>query len=822
MPLGIGSALWGAILPIAETNQFTNPSYEFGTTGAVAIQSATLGTSSDFQRYGAWSLIVTPNSNGTSGVNCGTITTGNGTTYSISAWIRGASGVPMRMGLGDGNGVNLTSGTTTFTGGGTWHWYTCTLTEAAQGNRGLVIQKTSGNSVVPFYVDGIKISPWTDGIDRTTTYIDGDQPGGTWLGAQHNSQSYRSGQYRGGGSVIALADLGLSVDQMIGVGMPPIENSAQSYAITDGAQFQRQRAASRKFTLTAKPINGTSLGDFHVVRRTLIDAFKPDLVTPQQPIRFLYVGGQGTVQYDAYYEKGLELGNMDGPIAENAAISFTGYDPYWYAPTQQGTTLSPRTNLGSVNFLAKRSPLGKWGTLGQSNGTTIVTLIPSVNALAINDGGTVFFGGRWGSIAGTSYRAAGMYFPNSNLFGTLTGGTVASAGGTVYALAFAPYGSLYIGGFIDTLGGTIAHGIGIWNGAFGSLVGGTLTSNDIVRSLMIASNGSLWMGGSISNIGGTTARHLVFWKNGAAGTPTGGSIGGPSVNALAEGLDHKIYFGGNFSQAFGKTTRFVGYWNGAGGTLSGGTLNNQVFAIDTAPNGQEIIGGQFTTVDTTTALRTLSYNGVSYTTQGQGLDNIVFSLLVDQSSGNVWAGGQFSNTGAIPLTGGLAQYNGYNWLPSDIDLATYFGTVFALAQANDNTLYIGGEFFGTATCASVGTIVNTGRAITYPNLRLRNLSASGTARVFQLLNTLTNANIYFNYVMQPGEQADLILQPGQRSFQSSAQGNIFGLILPGSNLATFNLLSGTNYVSFFSDNDSLEASFFWQPKGWSIDSGTVQ
>ncbi len=139
----------------------------------------------------------------------------------------------------------------------------------------------------------------------------------------------------------------------------------------------------------------------------------------------------------------------------------------------------------------------------------------------------------------------------------------------------------------------------------------------------------------------------------------------------------------------------------------------------------------------------------------------------------------------------------------------------------DKTLYVGGDFVGTTYAASIGTLVNTGRAAVYPVLRLRNLHATGTARLYQLLNTTTGAGLYFNYIMLPGEQALLTLQPGQRSFQSSVRGNIFGVIIPGSNLATFNLLSGTNYISFFSDQDSLEASFFWQPKGWAADSGTV-
>jgi hypothetical protein len=136
MPLAkTGAGAWGVILPLDDTNLATNPSYERGNAGVVAIQSATLGTSSQYQQFGVWALKVTPNSNGTSGAMLGTITTGNGTTYSVSVFARVESGVPMRLAIGDNAGLNLTSGSVTFTGGGTWQWYSCAITEAAQGTR---------------------------------------------------------------------------------------------------------------------------------------------------------------------------------------------------------------------------------------------------------------------------------------------------------------------------------------------------------------------------------------------------------------------------------------------------------------------------------------------------------------------------------------------------------------------------------------------------------------------------------------------------------------------------------------------------------------
>lgn len=827
MPLGVGSGLWAAILPLDEINLSLNPSYEFGTMGVVAIQSATIGTSSAFQRYGAWSLAVTPNSNGTSGALSGTFTTGNGTAYSVGAWIRADAGVPMRMAIGSNNGLGLTSGSVTFTGGGTWHWYNCGLVEAAQGNRSVVIQKTSGASVAPFYVDGLRISPWADGVDRITTYFDGDTGGGTWLGAQQNSISIRTGQYRSGGSVIALADLGLQVDQMPGAGVPPIENSAQSYAVTDGAQFQRQRAASRKFTLTAKPIVGTSLGDFHVTRRTLWDVFKPDLVTPQQPIRFLYVGGQGTMQIDAYYEKGLELGNMDGPIAENAAISFSAYDPYWYSPTQQGTTLAPRASLGSINFMARRSPLGKWGTMGQTSGTTIQSNVTptstGVDDMLINAGGTVIIGGFFGSVAGTFASALAQYYPQTNLFGTFTGGSVGFPGAQVTTLAITPSGTLFFGGNFGTVAGTVYPRIGQnVNGAWGTLPNGTI--DNTIQKILFNPFGTLFVGGAFSLAAGSTARFLAQHANGSWGTinQQGGTIGA-SVRSLAWGLDNKsLYVGGGFKVAGGTAAIGIAQLvSGSWGTMQSGANGGGTLVLDLAPkqDGRIATAGDFITLGGGTTNYLGEWNGVQFQADGLGLNGYVRNVFVRNDNSLVLSG-SFQLAGSINIPDNLAIWNGASYIPLDIDLPAG-ADIFSVTQSNDNTLYIGGVFSGTGYAASVGTIVNSGRAIAYPNLRLRNLSA-GTARAFQLLNTTTNTGVYFNYTLLGGEQAHLVLQPGARSFQSNVRGNVINTILPGSNLATLNLLPGTNYISFFADNDSLEVSLYWTTRSWSIDGGTIQ
>ncbi len=810
--------MWGVILPKETTNLATNSSLEFGSTGWSPLGGgATIGTTSYKQTFGAWSLQINHQITSEGAfLSMGTPAAGS---YSLSAYVNGTSGHRYRLVAESASGVALGAGSITSVGA----WQSInTLFGLAAGTGLNIVARHIDSANGTFYLDGVQLESGT----FPTTYIDGDQPGGTWTGGAHVSSSTRSGQVRSGGTVIALADLGLSVDQFPGAGMPPIEDSAQSYAITDGAQFQRQRAASRKFTLTAKPIVGTSLGDFHVTRRTLIDVFKPDLVTPQQPIRFIYVGGQGTVQIDAYYDKGLELGNMDGPIAENAAISFNAYDPYWYFPTQQGTALAPLRALGSVNFIAKRNAQGQWGTLGNA-GSTIFN--PASGPATIWDmiqtgGGSVIFGGNWGTLAGTVAPGIGVYYPNTNTFGTLAGGTV-DKDNQVVALAQNPAGTLFLGGNFTTVAGTVAKNIGRhFNNAFGTLQGGTLVSG-LVWDLNYSPNGTLFMGGAFANIQGTAnSRNLAMWT-GAFGS-MGGTVNG-DIFGLAWGLDNRLFMTGAFTTVKGTVGTAIAFWKDANyGTMGalgdgGGAWG---FGLGVGPNGVLYETGDFVTTSGGSALRTAAWNGVQHQALGYGLNGGGRAVLADSQTGNIYFGGAFTSAGSINSPANYAVWNGAAFVPPDILFVGApgyeAGTVRAMLLTQDRSFYIAGDFSGTTSAAAVGTIVNVGRAAVYPTLRLRN-NGAGTGRIFQLVNTTTDDGIYFNYVMQGGESALLTLQPGQRSFQSSAQGNVFGLLLPGSNLATFSLLPGTNYVSFFADSSSVEASFFWQPRSWSIDGGTT-
>jgi hypothetical protein len=392
-------------------------------------------------------------------------TAGAGTAYTASIYLNAESGRTVRMGIRstDNYSTGAWLGSTTFTTTSELRRYSLPYTEASGGDRYLIVySEISPGLTEAFSVDGAMVE-----VGSLTTYIDGDQEGCYWNGLAHRSQSVRSGQSRAGGSVVALADLGFTVAESPGIGMPPVENSLQSYAILPGAEFQRQRAKERVFTLTSY-VSGTSRADLHVARKRIIDTLKIDAFTPQQPVRFWYAGGLGTVQIDAVYDAGLEFGNPDG-FTENVSVRFLSVDPFWSSTTDEGTALSPRVNLGSVNNIAFRDPLGRWGTMGQSGSGPN----NSVFSIAISPTGTPFIGGAF-TRAGNTGNTPGvaMWLPATGNYGSLAGGTLVNT--AVEALVFSPAGTLYGGGDFTLPTGTASKNLFQWNpNGFGSLTGGT-------------------------------------------------------------------------------------------------------------------------------------------------------------------------------------------------------------------------------------------------------------------------------------------------------------------------------------------------------------
>lgn len=808
---------YSVIIPVGDRRSLnTNPSFEIGTSGYGTITSGTIGTTSGVQAFGAWAGSWAPGNNGTAGVLAPTFTAGNGTAYTWSFYGSFPVGSTFIVGMGDSAGANYQAGTLVGTGGGTWHRYVGSYSESSGGVRRLAIRKNNSAVVTANYIDAVQYE-----AGSVTTYIDGDQGVGyTWDGQPHASTSLRSASVRTGGSVYSLGDLGFTVLDAQGVGMPDVNVVVQDYGYLDGGFYQRTRANSRSFVLTGL-MSGTTWQGLHALRQQVIDAIKPDLTPNPQPFRILYTGAGGSMQIDCVYDSGLSYGGWNG-FAEQAAIRFIAPDPYWRTITEQGTSLAAYTSIGSTNLFAYRDLYGRWGTLGQ-NGTTVITDIGGnrrITSLAYNTNGTLAFGGNFGSVGGTANNQM-IGFYAGGTFGTFTGAAFIQV---VDSLAWNSSGTLYVGGGRFTGSGAFTR---FANGGWGTVADGTIDQSSRVYDIQLY-GGTGFVCGDFTFAGpasaGTNANLAMF-------TTTWGSLNG-TINNTCYGLamvNDTLIITTDGGAANGTTIsnqRLATFRNGNFGSIQGSigpVPAGGMRTVEALPSAQFVAAGRFPQVNGIDAFNIMQSNMSGFTTMGLGIGsgtNLLIDVLKVSPAGQLWLGGSFFSSGSvIAFPDGLARYTGASFVPGDIDLPTN-ARVSAMAFTPDGGLYIAGSWQGTAIAASVIPIAINSGAVSYPTLTLR-ASATGTARIYQLNNNTTLDSLYFNLVLQPSEVVTVQLTPGSTGVISSFRGNVLNALIPGSNLAKWRLSPGTNYVSFFADTTTLQADFFYRSRFWSNDENAM-
>ena len=169
--------------------------------------------------------------------------------------------------------------------------------------------------------------------------------------------------------------------------------------------------------------------------------------------------------------------------------------------------------------------------------------------------------------------------------------------GQVYAMAFGPDGSLYIGGTFTLTGGSIGlNYVAKWTGTAWQPLGTGVNAR--VRSIAVDSEGDVYVAGDFTQAGATTVSSIAMWD---AGTSTWGAVGsglGPSapanVDLAIDSHDH-LYVVGAFSTAGGVSANQAAMWDGTSWSALGGGLSNGIpfdLTIDSAD--QVYVAGSFT------------------------------------------------------------------------------------------------------------------------------------------------------------------------------------------------------------------------------------
>ena len=610
-----------------------------------------------------------------------------------------------------------------------------------------------------------------------------------------------------------------------GLGMPPLVNNTQSFALSAGSYYQNTKVMDRVVTLTfhAKHKDlfnrekSVSLSYLHDLRQFLIDTVKPDLTEGGQEFLMEYTDGDIPLYFRARYDGGLE-GEWDirnkwinsfplrlllvSPMIyeDNQEIYSIDFQESFFAQNVAGRVNGVWSNLNfGVNLQVYKLAIGKKGEIYACGGFTyannnIAAIDPNIPANRI----AMWDGEKW------------------NILGT-------GANGNILDLGIAPNGYVYALGSFTTIGGVAANRIAYWNGTTWNAMGSGLNGDG--WTIAFSPNGSAYVGGAFTTAGGINAARIAKWDGSswsAVGLLAGLNSTVTSIAMSPDGLF--MYVGGSFTDQFGLATgaliavaKYTVSTNSFSAVGSG--LNNAVYKVLIAPSGTLYASGAFTASGTTTCNRVAQLIGSAWAPMGSGMDGTVYSI--DASlNGDIVACGTFSTANGVVVRS-VALWNGSSWVNLDIELniGQVVGSAFSLLDAKftaSGDIFIGGGLMNLTpthqTQVSGITLVdNTGSSEVSPFVYIQ-----GAGRLKWLENQTTKKRIFFDLTILSGEE--VWIDFGKGTIESTVRGSLFYSMLPGSDFNAFTLMPGENKIACLITQDTgAIVKMGYQPVHWSMD-----
>lgn len=796
-------SIFGIIVPHPTTNLAFNPSFEAPGTPPYSGTNVNLSITQAAATRGAvgWEIEsgTVPASASNAFIGLGVLLTDN-ETYTISIDIKRAEGNgTVELGIRDDGGnviftkpIEVKPYVTRVSVTGV-----ITATGATEHFLYLLFPVAEGTSI--FYVDGMQV----EHRSYATTYCDGDQPGCTWIGKAHLSQSYRPPYERGGGLIKSLKDdFGFRLASMQGLGMPPAELSINAYALLDGGFYDRTRYASRPFSLVGQ-FSGGSLAELMRQKSALAQALQRNHASPDSPVYLVWQRDQYSPPYllRCLYAGGLEA-NYDNYHVDRTAIQFIMPTPHlegWLDNSAQITPIYSDVQAGAGTGIVCQDENGEWGLfpeesdafnectamLAYGNGGLVFAAInggtdlylynmvertrllvcqadAAINVIAADpNGNTVYIGGAFTDIDGNPFNRIAS-FDASTVDGSAVTFTALAGGAddnSVLAVTIDNSGNVYIGGTFTAVDGATANTAriarftgGAWF-AMQSGANGTVYSMDLWRGVPV-------IGGAFTNIDNATGTvdYLCTWEEGDFRAI--GGLGSPNaaVRVVRAGKDRTLYVGGEFTTVNDGNViaAYIAYYSTQWRDMNIG-LAYHVYDIQVAQNGWVYVAGKFT-------------------------DGVIISPIV------AWNGSRF-----IGMPVGLNDsYEDIN--PGDsgvlIDhIVTYLDRSLALAWRDDSLDLI---FVPAATVVTIDTPSQS-----YPTLRISAGVTGSTGYLYWIENFTTGGFLALDRLpISNKEFVDIIFKPERVQIISNFRGDVSSYILAGSTPERFFLLAGQdNYIN---------------------------
>ncbi len=801
--------LW-AVLPEGTTNLFRNPGTELNTTFWTAQAGATISRSAERSFRGAYSLkTVCDAAQVNSGAVQATATGLGGASQAYTVQTRlyltnGRVQVWLRFNYTDATGENVGIQNVIRTG----KWLRVSASGVSSGSKTLdsvaIHIRTPSALACTFYADDVQC----ERKGYPTTYADGDMLGFIkgeaaylWTGAAHGSTSQRSTSTRSGGREVNLAQYGLTLLGLLGMGFAEPVNIATPLALRGGSVYQRTLPPAEQVFDLLFQLDESEAQSFLRSHKELANLFKVGASPVQQPLLLRVALDDyaseaiDRLEIAAHYAGGLG-GDWQSPSQERLDLRFKTYMPFIaQSEGEPGAVVAHDASLPSISSLVQRDTFGTWITM---DGGTIVPA--NMNDLLYGDDNKLYAGGNFTTIGTVTTKAVAYWFANDwNAMGT--GGDGVSP--QVYGFAKRADGQIVVVGEFDGMGGVAnTKNIALYNPAtntFSSLAS-SFTGTRIQKAAFDFA-GNLYVVGKFSNIGGIAMANVGYRTPGGTWTAMGGGLGTADVStvlslvvpppAFIGGVSlQSVIAGGNF---ISPTTR-IARWNGVSSWVAMGSasFDGNVQALARGPDGSIYAGG----VD---SIGVRKWNGVEWTTIGILTYPVTGSVqeLTFSADGALYSGmALVTSISGLTLIDDLAAWDGSTWyLFADIDLPGV-SNVPAIVESPDGTLTLAGNFGGTAEVTGATTVTNNGSEDAYPTFVI-----TGPGTLWRLINNTTGEALYFKLTLLSGEIAVLNLNPGHIQFYSNFRPNLLPTILPGSDLGQWRLASGANVISAFITGD---------------------
>ena len=820
------------LLPEATTNYIENPSFRYDTTGWNAVGS-TITRVLEYALFGISSLkVVTPGLVQKEGVYYRVNSlSGTSSPITISAYVRGAGTVQLR--LIEGVGKEWISKPCTMKPD---MWTRMVVSGFTTGSNDLRMYiETYGNAgAYTFYLDGCQMELKA----CETTYCDGDQPDCRWNIINSASESSRPNNTKKGGRWVSLTNpCGTTNDVYItllgGLGMEPITNNIQSWALSPGAFYQSTKILERPVTLTfnlkheSKAIvSQVDRGQIHQLRQQLIDIFKADLTADGEAFKFSFQEGDNGKELflNMRYESGLE-GSWDirNQWSELIPIRFLAVDPSFVENNLNAMKLNFVDSLINSSYIMRRIDGEYLPMNGGVNGNVL--------SMEIGKKGEVYLVGLFyiansGGAIDPDIPALNITYWNGKKFIKIINSITGPGGpSNISAIKVAPNGDVYITGKFTTINGVTVNNVAKWDGSTWSALGNGLTGVPLPGTdphgmcLEITPTGEIFVGGYFTTAGSVTTANIAKW-DGFQWNSVGaynGLTANNTVWCMSLSRDASIlYVGGNFTGQFGKSdlSRVAQYdiSSNSFSPMSDG-VDDVVCNMKADSLGRPWISGGFVNSGTKVLNYVAYWDNGQWINLGSGLNIPVTSLSIGigfDEHGNFWVTGRFVAANGNTNIKYSALWNGSTWVHGDFFPGAP-SNYYAL-KCFGKDIYVTNSTPSTSIKRSAITYVtNYGTAEVKPYIYI-----FGPGRVKWIENITTGKRVYLDLYVFDDEE--VIIDFGQAKITSALRGDLTRYVFSGSDFADFVLSPGQNKLCIYMADDVQSLMYmYYQPVHHSID-----